>query len=512
MTAQRFKYFTNCLLLLLVLVFSAFIHLFKISEIPGEWFGDITEVHEFVLDIYAGRWPYLFRLGNGPLYPYLAFPILHIFRNQGYETYKYTSAVVSLLGLIPVYLFFSETVSKKAALISVLIMGSSFWYLVWSRLGNVQVIIPAVVSLYSYFLIRFYKLGRLRDLFWGGVIASLGWYIYTPTFIFPFIYLLFYFLILLRKKVFVKMVKLTIVFASLLFMLTLPFVFIVQGDSALFTEGYIGKKFIPVFGMNVADIWQKTRDNFQKTLFMFHSRGDVVFRWNVSREPLFDRISGVFMVLGLLNFFGKGKRVRLFFIVVSLFLLCLPSISPVLPEDEIPSSVRTIGSIPFTYLLVGAGFVWTLDRLRFIFPRRFIYIFMGILLMLFMVRNNIQHYFISYADGLPEHNLAPSKGLARYIDTLPDSTYVYFSSCCWGDWGEPEPAGIIYSLHKPKHYSEFAYFVEACEQVVRIPAVIVFSPYESDKLNEFKRCNDSTEERKIYSDDGREVASILYTW
>src|SRR3989338_6962645 len=91
-------------LFFLVIIFALLVRLFRLDYIPGEWYGDISNVHEYVEQILAGKWPFYFFQSPGPLYHYLITPIAIIFANHGYETYKIASVIVSLIGLLGSFL------------------------------------------------------------------------------------------------------------------------------------------------------------------------------------------------------------------------------------------------------------------------------------------------------------------------------------------------------------------------------------------------------------------------
>jgi hypothetical protein len=45
---------------------------------------------------------------------------------------------------------------------------------------------------------------------------------------------------------------------------------------------------------------------------------------------------------------------------------------------------------------------------------------------------------------LPDHNTPYGKIIAETVDDLPSSVSAIVYSCCWGEWGQPEPKGIEY--------------------------------------------------------------------
>ena len=169
---------------IVVFIFIFIIRLFILDQLPGEWFGDISNVHEYTSQILKGQWPFYIFQSPGPLYHYLIAPLVLLFQRKGYLTYKFASVFVSLLGLLSTYLFVKELFAKKLALLTLFTMGISFWYLVWSRLGNSQILIPFLSSFSLYFFVRLVKGGNLNDLFFYCLFSFFGLYTYPQTFVF----------------------------------------------------------------------------------------------------------------------------------------------------------------------------------------------------------------------------------------------------------------------------------------------------------------------------------------
>ena len=140
-------------LFLLTVITAVFSRLYLLDSLPGEWFGDISNVHEYMMLILAGKWPFYFFQSPGPVYHYLIAPLVIIFKNNGYLTYKISSVIVSLAGLVSAYFFIKAASDRKTAMTGILVMGISFWYLIWSRIGNSQIVIVLLSCLLGYFLL-----------------------------------------------------------------------------------------------------------------------------------------------------------------------------------------------------------------------------------------------------------------------------------------------------------------------------------------------------------------------
>lgn len=59
---------------------------------------------------------------------------------------------------------------------------------------------------------------------------------------------------------------------------------------------------------------------------------------------------------------------------------------------------------------------------------------------------NFYYYFTIYPNTLPNKNTPFGKTIASVIDKYPQSKKIIIVDCCWGEWGQPEPGGILYTL------------------------------------------------------------------
>jgi len=53
--------------LILIFILALTVRVYRLAELPGEWFGDISNVHEYVEQIFKGEWPYSFFQSPGPV-------------------------------------------------------------------------------------------------------------------------------------------------------------------------------------------------------------------------------------------------------------------------------------------------------------------------------------------------------------------------------------------------------------------------------------------------------------
>lgn len=467
-------------LILQIIILYLTVAFFRLNELPGEWFGDISNVHEYTSQILRGEWPFYFFQSPGPVYHYLIAPIVltraALASLQGlpfFLTYKIASVLIGLIGLVGTYLLANEVAGKKIAQVTILVTSVSFWFLVFARLGNSQIIIPILTSLTVYFA---YK----RNLFFGVVVSSLGLFTYPQTFILPLLFLL---LLVFKKE------KRTVIISLLSFLPAfLLFIWVVSRQPDNFTRGYVGEKIFGGSSMSVTEVGKRFSLYLLKTFSMLHLQGDRTFRVNVEGSPQLDRISSIFFLLGAIYFF-KYQRNKLPYILIPMVLLIIPSVSPAISGGEIPSSSRTIGIIPFVYLLVASGIYFSYCQIK---SRKKLPATLAILfILIYIAYVNLNKYFVLYPKGLPNNNVPYGKIIAGFIDTLPVNTKIRLTACCWGQWGQPEPKAIYYVLKnkKDREYIVHEKFISSCGEVDRsLSNLIIFNPEDDGKIRLIREC------------------------
>lgn len=471
----------------LILTLFLLIATFKISEIPGEWFGDISILHEYVVDVLNGKWPFYFSSGGGLFYYYMVSPLIAVFGND-YINYKILSIFTGLLGLICIYLFSKQVSSPKIALISTFLAATSFWFTVWARLGNYNIVVPALSALTLYFFIRYQKYYKQKDLFLGIIISSIGIFTYPGVFILPIVFflLLLYALFTTRDKFWYRKIILALIGFLPFF---LVFALLVVGDQDNFAKGYIGTKLLHAGDLTISEFFTRLIRNLWRGLLMLHVEGDVVFRWNVSKSPHLDIVSGLFFLIGILFVWQRLKKYFWYFII-PILVLPLPSLWPGHPPVEVPNSPRTMSIMPIVFFITAFA-IWTSYLRAIHLLGKYAANTMLVLILVIILGINLHKYFFLYSPGLPNKNTPFGKIIAEYIDTLPITTNVRLTSCCWGDWGQPEPKAIYYVLKHQDRREDIIHkpFLTSCEEVRQVEdTLIIFNPYDVGAIETFKQC------------------------
>lgn len=443
------------------------VRLWNLDRMPGELYGDIAIVYEYMADIFAGAWPTYFVLSAGPLYHYLITPVVSVL-GLTYLGLKVASVLVSLGVLAAVYLLARELLDERLALLALFVAGVSSWLLIFSRLGNSQILVPLLTSAAILFALRLARHGRQHDLIATAVVSALGLYTYPQTFILPLV--IFATLICLLWTGTAVRSRHLRDFAIVTIICALPFAAIVAQNPANFVSGYIGGKIRPS-----GELLPVLLGNAGRALLALHLGGDRVFRSNPAALPHLDSLSSVLFLGGLIFWLLPERRRWSPLILVPFVLLQLPSMLVLSNPAEVPSASRTLGVAPIAYLLVASGLWWLLHRGRRLRRPASLIVVCLLAAILYL---NTWRYFKTYITGLPNQNLAHGRVIAQYIDRLPTGTKVYMVGCCWAEGGEPEPKSVRYATKRPAALvllketdATCAFFASAPR-----PAYVIWSP------------------------------------
>ena len=164
---------------------------YRLDKIPGEWYGDISNVHEYVFLILNGEFPFFFFQSAGPIYHYLISPLIFLIGSR-YIQYKIASVMVGGLAIFTIYKMADVLVGKMFAFLVAAVASFSFWTIVWARTGNSQILVPVLTATIVYSIEKYFKVGKYRYLILGIASSSAGLFTYPATFILPlFLFLIF---------------------------------------------------------------------------------------------------------------------------------------------------------------------------------------------------------------------------------------------------------------------------------------------------------------------------------
>jgi hypothetical protein len=436
--------------------------LYALDELPGELYGDIAIIYELVEQIHRGGWPVQFVASNGPLYGYLIAPIVAITGPQGYLGYKLSSGLVSLVGIVATFWMLRSILPLSEAVFGSLVFGASSWFLIFSRLGNTQVLIPALTA-GSYALLLAGRHGRPSLAAVGFAIAVLGLYVMPQTFVLPLAYLASAWLLLGPAR----MTR----FLAAPLLIAVPFVLLVAVQSDLFLSeyGYVGSK-AAVDGAAL----EKIGTNFYRSSLMFHIAGDRIFRSNPPGQPQLDVVSGALFLVGLVASLVRFSKLWLAALWIPFLVLQIPANLVLSEAAPTPSASRTIGILPFVAYAIALGGSLLVRPI----PFRSLRLGVLTLLAVIIVALNWTRYFEDYAANLPNQNTPFGKIIAAKVDMLPTDASVLMYGCCWGQRSQPEPKGVEYVVRQRSRIVYVAHGQFSCEllRAQTQPVFVIWDP------------------------------------
>lgn len=479
------------------------LRLFKLDDLPSEIYGDITIIYEYLRKIFNGEWPVNFYLSAGPLYQYLIAPIIALF-GLSYFSIKIASVIVSCLTLLAIWLFACEIEadSGELGLLTCVIASVSIWFLIFSRLGNSQILLPLVATLALWLALRTVRTGSIVDLLGCAVVATLGLYTYPQLFILPGVVLIC--LIVLWKLHDGIPWSDVLLFIGVSSLGTIPFIFLVSSDPDNFFSGYIGEK------LPTGDLLKIIATNIKSAALALHVQGDVVFRSNVSTAPQLDLVSGILFLFGIVYWLSPKRRRLAPILFIPFVLLQLPSIM-VRHTIQVPSASRTLAIVPIIYLLVASGLLWliqTLDR-NFRLPKLAPSLLVGVALIAITYLNG-SAYFTRYAEGLPGANTAYHRVMTDYFASLPNDAKIIIRGCCWAKWEQPQQQAISYTLRGPQKVLFIAPEDLTCPMLLEStePSYLVWSPIDVNFNKQLVACIGALETTIFRSKVGEDMFII----
>lgn len=393
------------LLLLAILLISFFFHVYRIDTLPPEAQSDHVEASEDVRSILNGDYMIFFprNTGREGMQFYLTALLSHVF-GYGFTTLKLTMALVGALNVIPLYFLAKELWNRRMALLAAFFMATSYWHTMISRIGWRIVMYPFWTSVTLYLLLRAFRTGRRNDYVWTGLVLGLGLYGYMGFRVVPLLVVVLCLLEALRQRAhldwrrYITHVTLLVVTAMLVY---LPMFRYMYDEPRMLWYRVLTRTSDLETQVLRNPLWVFA-DNVKRGFLMFNWSSDAAWPQTVLFRPSLEYITAGLLVLGvayLLYLLLVKRRAAALYLVVSMFILMLPSTLAIAFPIEVPSNTRASGVIPIVVLLValpvylagqqvlralrgGTGMVLTVA--------------LGGLLLVQSARSNYQTYFHDY--------------------------------------------------------------------------------------------------------------------
>lgn len=354
-------------LFLVVLGIGVFFRFYHLNSVPPEMVSDHAEKLLDIQDVMDGETHTFFPRNTGReffQFYWTALIVLLFGQGVSFFSLKLGTVILGALTLPFIYLIGKELGNKRAGLLAMGFAGVATWPNIISRIGLRFALYPFFYAPTLYFFLRGMRRMRRSDFVWAGVFLGLGLNGYSPFRIVPILLVLGFLLFLLhkpaetmKKKAWVGLIIIVLI-SGVVFLPLLRYAVDnpeMVGYRALTRLGSVEQPLpgSPV-GIFFNNLWRAT------TMF-FWDDGDVWVH-SVPHRPALDIISGALFFLGFVLVvlrYLKQKHWTDLFMLLSIFVLMLPSILSLAFPAENPCLNRTAGAMIPVFVLIGYG----LDRI-----------------------------------------------------------------------------------------------------------------------------------------------------
>lgn len=428
-------------LLTLVLIIAGGLRLYHFKELPPGLYPDEamdgTNAQEALA---TGQFKVFYPENNGRegLFMNIQAGLLAVIKQNEPWVLRFPSAIFGLLTVLGLYFLGRELFSKRVGLLAAFLLATSFWHIMFSRIGFRAIMAPFFIVWALYLFLRAVRRHeKLREsfLFAGlaGLFYGLGFYSYIAYRVTPVLFLLLIPFFAKQKNFW----RITAVFIAATFIAALPIgVYFLQHPA-----DFLGRTSqVSVFSS--ATPLKNLALNTVKTVGMLNFSGDWNWRQNYARRPeLFWPVGILFWTGALLGLSALWKKLRhgdehgYSLPSLILFVWLILAVLPVVFSDEgIPHALRSVLMLPALMLLAAWGGTWLYDRLldfarhspNYERTRKFIKVY-SLLILALLALEAYTTYFILWGKNpnTPGAFAADYAAVAGEINALPSDVPKY---------------------------------------------------------------------------------------
>jgi hypothetical protein len=450
--------------LLAITLLATFFRVYRLNTVPAEMTSDHAEKLLDVQDVLDGARPIFFprNTGREALQFYVtAFLIRFTPLQPNHLALKVGTALFGIMAIPFTYLVGRDFYGRGLGLLAAFLLAVSHWHVAITRVGLRFPFTAAFATPALFFLFRAFRTNHRNDWLLAALFLGIGLHTYTAMRMVPFLFvvltglkLLLDGLQVLRKRPLSKSNQWNDVFClnALLggvftLLLISPLLRIVIDDPKAFWLRTVSRT-QSATTPTPAELWAVLLDNIKNALLMFNIRGDVVPMNTIPDSPVLGIVSAALFVLGISYLLWRlllHRDRRALYLLLTLFVLLLPSILSLAFPGENPSVVRMGGAVPWVMIIAALPLVIIVTRLRSL-PARRGEIVAGLLLAtlaVIAIQYNYEWYFVRY-DANIRRSLwnATEMGteLREFIAEGGDAANAYHVSYPW--WVDTRNIGI----------------------------------------------------------------------
>jgi len=362
------------------------------------------------------------------------------------------AAIAGTLTVWGIYLLIAELFGDGPGLLAAFLLATSFWGIIFSRIGFRAILAPLALVFTLWLLIKAFRAANKRlALFYAclaGIVYGLGFYTYIAYRATPLLFLLFI-------PFFHKLSgfwKRTALFIIVTFIVAAPlgYYFVTHPGS------FFGRT-AEISVTSAANPAYAFAANLAKEALMFNFHGDNNWRQNVSGAPELFWPVGILFLLGIvlaIYFIVQRARKKYitaeneklfpqFGILLTLAWLVVGILPAAASDEGIPHALRSILALAPALILAALGGVWLYRIIKKYWGMRAVKSLMVIFLVI-VAGWGYYDYFVVWAQNpnVPGAFNADYVDIGRQINALPASTPKYVVVNAGGvlERGIPTPA------------------------------------------------------------------------
>ncbi|HVC32109.1 MAG TPA: glycosyltransferase family 39 protein [Chloroflexota bacterium] len=405
-----------------ILLVAAVLRLFWLDRYPAGWHHDEALMGVMAGEVYRGEeHPIFFRqyLGQEPLYIYLSAGMMALLGgNQDILPLRLTSALVGLLTVLVTFLLARRLFGNRVGLLSMALIGVSFWQVMSSRNGYRSITQPLLEGIAVYLLVLARARGGIRWYALSGLALGGTLYTYLGARAFPGVFVGFGLWLLLRGA---RPTRADLTRAGVL---ALVAIVVVAPLAAFFivNPGTFSARMEQVFifrpQVSGGHPWDLLADNVVKMLRIFTVSGDPLWRYNIPGRPVFVGAVALAFYVGIAvlvrRLWRRDDRAAL--VLVWQAAMFFPSL---LSWDVGAYTLRAMGLVPALYLVpaVGLDWLWLQMGERWTWGRRVATVLVAVVLVVDTAWT-ARDYFVVWAPsfGASWEGMADTVAQARFLD------------------------------------------------------------------------------------------------
>ncbi|HKX32935.1 MAG TPA: glycosyltransferase family 39 protein [Blastocatellia bacterium] len=282
------------------------------------------------------------------------------------------SPIFGTLTVLGVYLLTRELFGKKVALLAAFLLATSFWHLIFSRIGFRAITAPFYGAWGLWLLVvalrvKKYSRSLLLSLS-AGLVLGLGFHSYIAFRVLPVLAVLLFLRAWLSRRREPEPDRRWPALAGV-FLLGL----IVSAAPLLIHFARVPQDFFSrTAQLSLAASehpWHDLLDNTVKTAKMFHFKGDENWRHNFSGRPELPRLVGLFFLVGLaLAVWRLREKTPGYWLCLA--WLAVAAAPVIVANGSVPHALRAILMIPPVFMLSACGGIFLYEKVRERLQRR----------------------------------------------------------------------------------------------------------------------------------------------